>query len=121
MVDTLAGYLGNIAAAATTTGRGTKMADLDARMAILVDTNTAQPKELKENARAYQCLEKQQQQSLSRHKRPNKDSVTSLHISGTQRAACQICMPLQPQEHQNRPTWAKELMKAKGVAFDAGK
>ena len=40
MVDTLFGYLDKITVAATTTGRGTDMADLDARMAILVDTNT---------------------------------------------------------------------------------
>ena len=58
MVDTLAGYLGNIAAAATTTGRGIKMADLDARMAILVDTNTAQPKELKKMREHINALKK---------------------------------------------------------------
>ena len=47
MVDTLSGYLDNIAAEATTTGRGTEIADLAASMAVLVDTNTAQAKELK--------------------------------------------------------------------------
>ena len=40
MVDTLFGYLDKITVAATTTGRGTDMADLDDSMAILVDTNT---------------------------------------------------------------------------------
>ena len=44
MVDTLAGYLDKIAAAATTTGRGTNLADLSASMAILVGTNAAQAK-----------------------------------------------------------------------------
>ena len=46
MVDMLAGYFDKIAAAATTTGQGTDMADL-ASMAILVDTNASQAKELK--------------------------------------------------------------------------
>ena len=44
MVDTLAGYLDNIAAAATTTGRVKEMADLADSMVILVDINTAQTK-----------------------------------------------------------------------------
>ena len=44
MLDTLAGYLNNLAAAATTTGRRTDLSDLAASMAILVDTNTAQAK-----------------------------------------------------------------------------
>ena len=44
MVDTLTGYLDKIAAAATTTGRSSNMADLAASMAILVDTNAAQAK-----------------------------------------------------------------------------
>ena len=47
MVDTLAGYLDNISAAATTAGRGAYMDDLAASMAILVDTNASQAKELK--------------------------------------------------------------------------
>ena len=48
MVDTLVGYLDNIAAAATTTGSGTELSDLAASMAILLDTNTDQAKELKQ-------------------------------------------------------------------------
>ena len=48
MVDTLVGYLDNITSAATKTGRGTKLVDLAASMAILVDTNRAQAKELKQ-------------------------------------------------------------------------
>ena len=44
MVDTLAGYLDNISAAATTTGCGTELADLATIMDILVDTNAAQSK-----------------------------------------------------------------------------
>ena len=47
-VDTLEGYLDNIAAAATTTRRGTELADLAASMAIILDTNSAQAKELKQ-------------------------------------------------------------------------
>ena len=46
MVDTLAGYLDNIAAAATTTRGGIELVHLSAIMAILVNTNTAQAKEL---------------------------------------------------------------------------
>ena len=41
MVEMIAGYLENIAAAATTTRRGTELADLATSMAILVDTNAA--------------------------------------------------------------------------------
>ena len=48
MVDNLSGCLDNIAAAATTTGRGIELADLAASMPILVDTNAAQAKELKQ-------------------------------------------------------------------------
>ena len=48
MVDMLAGYLDNIAAAATITGCGTELADLASSMAILVDTNADQAKELKQ-------------------------------------------------------------------------
>ena len=48
MVYTLAGYLNNIVATATTTGRGTKLADLSASMYTLVDTNADQDKELKQ-------------------------------------------------------------------------
>ena len=47
MVDTLDGYLDNIAAAATTTGRVTELDNLITSMAILVNTNAAQAKELK--------------------------------------------------------------------------
>ena len=48
MVDTLAGYFDIIAAAATTTGHGTDLAYIAASMAILLDTNAAQSKELKQ-------------------------------------------------------------------------
>ena len=44
IVKTLAGYLDNIAAAATTTGRGIELDDIATSMAILVDTNAAQAK-----------------------------------------------------------------------------
>ena len=44
MVDTLAVYLNNISAAATTTRSGTKLADHAASMSILVDTNASQAK-----------------------------------------------------------------------------
>ena len=41
MVDTLAGYLDNIAAAAMNVGGGKELEDLAASMLILVDTNVA--------------------------------------------------------------------------------
>ena len=48
MVNTLAGYLDNIVAAATTPGISKELDDLAASMVILVDTNTEQAKELKQ-------------------------------------------------------------------------
>ena len=48
MVDTLAGYLDNIAAAATNAGGGKELAELAASVAILVDTNAVQARELKQ-------------------------------------------------------------------------
>ena len=50
MVDMIDGYLDNIAAAATTTGQGISLADLADSMVILVDTNAAQAKELKQTS-----------------------------------------------------------------------
>ena len=47
IVDTLAGYLDNIVTAATNMGGGKELEDLADSMAILVDTNSAQEKELK--------------------------------------------------------------------------
>ena len=48
MVETLSGYLDNITAASNTTGQDTELDDIASSMAILVDTNAAQAKELKQ-------------------------------------------------------------------------
>ena len=48
MVDTIAGYLDNIADLDTNLGGGKELSDLAASIAILVETNVAQAKELKQ-------------------------------------------------------------------------
>ena len=119
MVETLDGYLNNISAAATTTGRGKELDDFAASMAILVDTNASQAKVLKQMR--YQI----------------NDFCNNNHqadASGPPRTVCPHCTAaggnvlhakyeclFNPKSIKNIPTWSKELMRAKGVAFEVDK
>ena len=118
MVDMLAGYLDNISAAATMTGRSTELSDLTASMTILVDTNASQAKVLK-----------QMRDQINDFCNNNHQA----DASGPPRTVCPHCTAaggnvlhakyeclFNPKSIKNIPTWAKELMKAKEVAFEAG-
>ena len=120
MFDTLAGYLDNIEAAATTAGHGTELSDIAASMAILVDTNAAQAKKLKQMREHINALR-------------NSSNNPRADPSGPTRAVCPHCTAVgrsvphakdvcffNPKIIKNIPTWAKELMKVKGVAFYSG-
>ncbi len=111
MVDNLAGYLDNIAAAATTAGKGTELADLAASLAILVATNATQAKELKQMREQLNTL---------RNNQRSDSQPTCTHCVAVGRKAphsAGACF-FDPKNNKGRPNWAKELMKAKGVEFD---
>ena len=88
-------------------------------MFILVDNNTVQAKELNKMREQINALH---------NNNPRANTI------GPTRTVCPHYTPVgrnmphakdacffNPKSIKNRPTWAKELMKVKGVAFEAGK
>ena len=122
MLDSLEGYLDNIAAAATQTdATGTPLAELAASLAVLVDTVARQQIEIKRLTEHINALRKK-----------GAASTASVSSTGDNNAtACKHCKAVgrsvphrnnhcffDPRKNKNIVDWAVKLVKAKGVVFN---
>ena len=122
MLDSLEGYLDNIAAAATqTAATGTPLAELAASLAVSVDTVACQQIEIKRLTEHINALRKK-----------GAAGTPSVPSTGDNNAtACKHCKAVgrsvphrnnhcffDPRKNKNRVDWAAKLMEAKGVVFN---
>ena len=121
MLDSLEGYLDNIAAAATqTAAMGTLLAELAASLAVSVDTVAHQQIEIKRLTEHINALRKK-----------GVAGTPSVPSTGDNKTtACKHCKAVgrsvphrnnhcffDPRKNKNRVDWAAKLMEAKGVIF----
>ena len=122
MLDSLEGYLDNIAAAATqTVTTGTPLAELAASLAVSVDTVARQQIKIKRLTEHINTLRKK-----------GVAGTPSVPSTGDNNAnACKHCKAVRrsvphrnnhcffnPRKNKNRVDWAAKLMEAKGVVFN---
>ena len=105
MVDTLEGYLDNIAAEAMNVGGGKELADLAASMAILVDTNVAQAKDIKkmrEKINALKTTPRRMCKGVGRRRNVTIVKLLDVQIL-TERGGCFF----NPKKKKDGLAWAK--------------
>ena len=122
MLDSLEGYLDNIAAAATqTAATGTPLAELAASLAVSVDTVARKQIEIKRLTEHIKALRKK-----------GVSITTSVPNTGDNNATtCKHCKAVgcsvphrnnhcffDPRKNKKRVDWAAKLMKEKGIVFN---
>ena len=122
ILDSLEGYLDNIAEAATqTAATGTSLAELAASLAVSVDTVARQQLEIKRLAEHINALRKKGGAVTAGV--PNageKNSPNCKHCAAVGRSAPHRhnqCF-FDPCKNKNRMGWATNLMEAKGIVFN---
>ena len=122
MMDSLEGFLDNIAAAATqTAATGTPLAELAASLAVSVDTVARQQIEIKRLTEHINALKKKGVSSTSSVPNTGDNNATT----------CKNCEAVgrsvphrnnhcffDPGKNKNRVDWAAKIMEAKGVVFN---
>ena len=118
MMDSLEGYLDNIAAAATQRAKnGGPFAELVASLAISVDTVARQKQEIKRLSEHINSLKKKETQATSGATLPGVKTVFT-HCEAVGRTAPHrknFCY-FEPRKMTDRKYWARKLMDEKGVA-----
>ena len=119
MMDSLEGYLDNIATAATqTAANGGPLAELAASLAISVDTVSRQQKEIKRLSEHINALKKKETQATSGDTLPGGVTVFT-HCDAVGRTAPHrknSCY-FDPHKMTDRKDWARKLMDEKGVIY----
>ena len=122
MLDSLEGYLDNIAVAATQTAEtGTSLAELAASLAVLVDTVARQHIEIKILTEHINALRKKGGSvtagvlNTGDNNSPTCKHFTALGQSAPHRNN-QCFFDL--RKNKNRMSWATKLMEAKGIVFN---
>ena len=122
ILDSLEGYLENIAAAATqTAATGTPLAELAASLAVLADTVARQHIEIKRLTDHINALRKKGGAVTAGV--PNtgdNNSPNCKHCAAVGRSAPHRhnqCF-FNPRKNKKRMSWATKLMEAKGIVFN---
>ena len=122
MLDSLVGYLDNIAAAATqTAAAGTSLAELAASLSGSVDKVARQQLEIKRLTEHINAL----------RKKGGAVMAGVLNTEGNNYPNCKHCAAVgrsaphrhnqcffDPRKNKNRMVWATKLMEAKGIVFN---
>ena len=118
MIDSLEGYLDNIAAAATqTAANGGPLAELAASIAISVNTVARQQQEIKRLSEQINALKKKGSSSTSRDNVPGGTITICTHWEAVGRTAthrknaCYFDM----RKMTDRKDWTRKLMEEKGI------
>ena len=119
MLDSIEGYLDNIAAAATqTAANGGPLAELAASMAVSVDTVTSQKLEIKRLNEHINALKKKGSSGTNGATVPGGNNFpTCKHFEAVGQTAPHRnnrCYS-EPQKNKDRQGWEKRLMEEKGV------
>ena len=122
MLDSLEGYLDNIAAAATqTAATGTPLAELAASLAVSVDTVARQQIEIKRLTEHINALREKGVSSTASVPNTGDNNATTFknckvggHSVSHQNNHCFF----DPRKNKNRVDWVAKLMEAKGVVFN---
>ena len=122
MLDLLEGYLDNIAVAATqTAATGTPLAELEASLAVSVDTVACQQIEIKRLTDHINALRKKGAASTASVKSTGDNNATACkHCKVVGRSVPHrnnYCF-FDPRGKKNSVDWAAKLMEAKGVVFN---
>ena len=122
MLDSLEGYLDNIAAAAIhTAATGTPLAELAAILAVLVDTVARQQHEIKRLTEHINALRKKGGAFTAgvpntwENNYPNCKHCAAVGCSAPHRHNHSF---FDPRKNKNRMVWATKLMEAKGIVFN---
>ena len=128
MLDSLEGYLDNIAAAAThtaaethTTAAGTPLAELAASLAMSVDTVARQHIEIKRLTEHINALRKKGRSvTAGVPETGDNNSTTCKHctVVGCSAPHRHNQCFFDPRKNKNRMGWATKLMEAKGIVFN---
>ena len=122
MLDSLEGYLDNIAAAATqTAATGTPLTELAASLVVLVDTVDRQQIEIKRLTEHINALRgKGAASTASVPSTEDNTATTCKHCKAVGRSVPHRnnnCF-FDPRKNKNRVDWAAKLMEAKGMVFN---
>ena len=120
MMDSLEGYLDNIAAAAMQTAEnGGPLAELAASLAISVDTFSRQQQEIKRLSEQINALKKKGSSATSGATVPGGKTTICTHCEAVGRKAPHrknACY-FYPRKMTDRKDWARKLMEEKGIIF----
>ena len=122
MLDSLEGYLDNIAVAATqAAATGTPLAELTASLAVSVDTVARQQIEIKRLTEHINVLRKKRGSvTAGVTNTGDNNSPTCKHFTTVRRSAPNRhnqCL-FDPRKNKNRMGWETKLMEAKGIVFN---
>ena len=123
MMDSLEGYLDNIAAADTqTAANGVPLAELAASLAISVDTVARKQQEIKRLSEKINAFKKKGASVTSRATFPGGTTTVCTHCEAVGRTAPHrknACY-FDPRKMTDRKYWARKLMEDKGVKCKDG-
>ena len=121
MLDSLKGYLDNIAEAATqTAANGGPLAELAASLAISVDTVAKQHLEIKRLLEQINALKNKGASGTSGATVPGGNNIPCKHCEAVgqtaphRRNSCYF----DPRKNKDRKYWSKRLMEEKGITFN---
>ena len=118
MMESLEGYLDNIAAAATqTAANGGPLAELAASLAISVDTVSRQQKEIKSLSEHINALKKKVTSATSGDILPGTTTTICKHCEVVGRKSPHRKNPcyFDPRKMTERKGWVRKFMEEKGV------
>ena len=122
MLDSLEGYLDNIAAAATqTVATGTPLVELAASLAVLVDTVARQHIEINRLTEHLNALQKKGGSVTAGVPNTGDNNFpTCKHCTAVGRSAPHRHNQyfFDPRKNKNRMGWATKLMEGKGIVFN---
>ena len=120
MLDSLEGYLDNIAAADTqTASNGGPLAELAASLAISVDTVARQQQEIKRLSEQVNALKRNVSSATIGATLPggNNNIWTHCEAVGCTAPHMKNACYFDPRKMMDRKDWAKQLVEEKGVKF----
>ena len=122
MLDSLEGYLDNIAAATTqTAAKRTPLTELAASLAVLVYTIARQQIDIKRLTENINALRKKGVSVTSSVPNTGDNNATTCkHFKAVGRSAphCNNQSFFDPRKNKHRLDWAAKLMEAKGIVFN---